>query len=99
MSRPLLPLFLLRLSEESAICLSSTSTNSGITISPSMKPVFIMSAILPSIITLVSRILGAGLLSLDLLFDDVVFLAARIDENRSLLRLEPIIIPTEPKAM
>ena len=42
------------------MCLSSTRTNDGITMSPSIKPVFKISTILPSIMTLVSRIFGAA---------------------------------------
>lgn len=42
-SRPRRPRLRLRLSEESAIWRSSTSTNSGMTICPSINPVFIMS--------------------------------------------------------
>ncbi len=58
MSRPRLPLFLLSESEESAICLNSSRTKLGIIILPSIKPVLSRSSIRPSIITLVSRILG-----------------------------------------
>jgi len=58
MSKPLLPLFLFKLSDESAICLNSLRTNSGIIKDPSIKPVLQISAILPSIITLVSSIFG-----------------------------------------
>ena len=48
----------------SAICLSSASTNAGTTIVPSIMPVLHMSAILPSIITDVSSILGLATLLL-----------------------------------
>ena len=57
-SRPLLPLTLFKSSDESAICCSSFNTNLGITNFPSINPVLHMSAILPSIITLVSKTLG-----------------------------------------
>ena len=60
-SSPLLPLFLFSPSEESAICLSSSKTKLGITKVPSINPVLHKSAILPSIITDVSRTLGVPL--------------------------------------
>ena len=47
-----------RLSAESAICRSSSRTNVGIIILPSINPVCKISRIRPSIITLVSSILG-----------------------------------------
>jgi CarD family transcriptional regulator len=46
------------ISEESAICLSSSSTKPGIIKGPSTNPVLQMSAIRPSIITLVSNTLA-----------------------------------------
>ena len=61
MSRPLLPLFLFRPSDESAICLSSSRTKFGIIKVPSINPVLHKSAILPSIITDVSKTLGVPL--------------------------------------
>ena len=57
-SRPLLPLTLFKSSEESAICCNSFKTNLGIISLPSTKPVLHISAILPSIITLVSNTFG-----------------------------------------
>ncbi|OJT80103.1 hypothetical protein BM532_19860, partial [Clostridioides difficile] len=45
-------------SEESAICLSSSKTKAGIISFPSINPVLQISAILPSIITLVSNTFG-----------------------------------------
>ena len=56
--RPLRPLFRFRPSAESAMWRSSSSTKSGMMIFPSIKPVWSKSMILPSMITLVSRIFG-----------------------------------------
>ena len=56
-SRPRRPRFRFSESEESATCWSSRRTNWGTTSVPSRKPVSQMSAIRPSMITEVSRIL------------------------------------------
>ena len=53
-SKPLRPRVRLRASLESAMCRSSSRTNLGMTIVPFTKPVLLMSAILPSIMALVS---------------------------------------------
>ena len=63
-SRPLLPRFLFIESAESAIICNSWRTKFGITSIPSRKDVSQISAILPSIITLVSSILYAMFFSL-----------------------------------
>ena len=57
MSSPRRPRFRLSESAESATSWSSFSTNCGMSSVPSMNPVSQMSAIRPSMITLVSRIL------------------------------------------
>ena len=57
MSRPRRPRLRFSESEESATCCSSRSTNCGATSVPSRKPVSQMSAMRPSMITEVSRIL------------------------------------------
>ena len=57
MSRPRRPRLRFRESEESATCCSSRRTNWGTTRVPSRKPVSQMSAMRPSMITEVSRIL------------------------------------------
>ena len=53
-SKPLRPRVRLRESLESAMCRSSSRTNLGMTIVPFTKPVLLISAILPSIMALVS---------------------------------------------
>ena len=73
-SRPLLPRFRLSVSEESAICLSSSNTTSGITSGPSTNPVLQISAIRPSIITLVSKIFGNTMFSFDFVEASLFFL-------------------------
>ena len=57
MSSPRRPRLRFIESEESATSCSSLSTNCGMTIVPSMKPVSQISAMRPSMITLVSRTL------------------------------------------
>jgi DNA repair protein RadA/Sms len=58
-SSPLLPRLRFKGSAESAICCSSSRMKVGTMIVPSIKPLLQISRILPSIITLVSRIFGA----------------------------------------
>ena len=95
-SRPLLPLTLFRSSEESAICCNSFKTNLGIISLPSINPVLQISAILPSIITLVSKIFeGISLLTSFLLpfsFMLVDNLLNLLILNKSSLLLRDILI-------
>ena len=82
-SRPRLPRVLLSKSEESAMNCNSSNTKTGINKVPSIKPVLQISAILPSIITLVSSNLYHGV------FNSVFILST--DELSSFLLASSLI--------
>ena len=98
-SSPLLPLTLFRSSEESAICCNSSNTNFGTISLPSINPVLHISAILPSIITLVSNFFGGLDLSSFLgffSFIDVVNLPNLFILYKSSLLFNDTLIPIYP---
>src|SRR6266850_6418606 len=90
MSSPLRPRFRFRESWESAMYCSSLRTNCGTTRVPSRKPVSQTSAMRPSMMTLVSRILKFCL------WPPSAQAARRLESAKRSPRAEPIAIPVYP---